>query len=75
VTTLTVTPAQAQKLAAALNVARDAQARAQDVLDTLTAGHPLDAGAVLADVNTDTGVLTFHVARGDASTEGTDDAG
>lgn len=72
-TTLTVTPAQAQALAQRIAAARAAEQAAHDALTLLTLGH-VPADAVLADVNTDTGVLTFHVQQ-PPSPEGADDAG
>lgn len=66
---LTVTPAQAQILASAEQAKAQAIAHAQTVANAMCAGLVPD-GAQLADINTDTGVLTFHV-----ETTGGDDAG
>lgn len=57
-TTVTVTPAQARLLAQRIETARAARAEADATLALLTLGHGLD-DAVLTDVNTVTGVLTF----------------
>jgi hypothetical protein len=52
--TLTVTVAQAQRLAAEMQ-------QMQRTLELLTLGTPAQ-GRTLASVNTDDGTLTFHVA-------------
>ncbi len=59
---LTVTPAQAQRLAHQLACVRDAESHFVATLSTLTLGTPVD-GLRLADINTDDGTLTFHVAH------------
>ena len=58
---VTVTPQQAQHLAAVVSAAQHAQRAAQDAVTLLTLGH-VPAEAVLADINTDDGVLTFREA-------------
>ena len=57
---LTVTPAQAQRLAHHLACIRDAESHFVAMLSTLTLGTPVD-GTRLVDINTDTGALEFHV--------------
>jgi hypothetical protein len=42
---------------------RDAESHFIATLSTLTLGTPVD-GLRLADINTDDGTLTFHVAQG-----------
>ena len=56
---LTVTPAQAQRLAALVSAAQQAQRAAQDAVTLLTLGH-VPPEAVLDDINTDDGMLTFR---------------
>jgi hypothetical protein len=70
VTTLTVTPLQAWHLAHLLQQSQQAKAAADAALALLTLGHPVPHDATLADVNVDTGVLTFHVEQPVALTEG-----
>ena len=55
---ITVTPAQAQRLAAELQ-------QMQRTLEVLTLG-TVAAGCALAGVNTDDGTLTFHAGASDA---------
>ena len=58
--TVTVTPLQAQYLAGLVSEAQRAQRVANEAVALLTLGH-VSADAVLADINTDTGTLTFTV--------------
>lgn len=58
--TVTVTPLQAQYLAGLVAEAQRAQRVANEAVALLTLGH-VPADAVLADINTDTGTLTFTV--------------
>lgn len=69
-TTVTVTPPQARHIAGLIEDAQRAQAAATAAVALLTLGHPLPETATLADVNVDTGVLTFHVEQPVAPTEG-----
>lgn len=64
--TVTVTPLQAAYLAGLVQEAQKAQRVAQEAVALLTLGH-VPADAVLQDINTETGVLTFTetVAHGD----------
>jgi hypothetical protein len=57
-TTVTVTPLQAAYLAGLVADAQKAQRVAGEAVALLTLGH-VPPAAVLADINTDTGVLTF----------------
>ena len=59
-TTVTVTPLQAAHLAGLVAEAQKAQRAASEAVALLTLGH-VPADAVLADINTDTGTLTFTV--------------
>lgn len=59
-TTVTVTPAQAQRLARAIADAEAARLRYADMVATLAAGHVPDH-AVFQGIDTDTGVMSFHV--------------
>jgi len=61
-TTHTVTPAQAQRLAHQFAAMKDAESLFIATLSTLTLGTPVD-GMVLSNINTDDGTLTFHVAH------------
>lgn len=56
----TVTPLQAHYLAGLVAEAQKAQRVANEAVALLTLGH-VPAGAVLQDINTDTGTLTFTV--------------
>lgn len=58
--TLTVTPLQAAYLAGLVAEAQKAQRIANEAVALLTLGH-VPAAAVLQDINTDTGTLTFTV--------------
>ena len=58
--TLSLTPQQAQYLAGLAAEAQKAQRVANEALALLTLGH-VPASAVLQDINTDTGTLTFTV--------------
>jgi hypothetical protein len=60
VKTITLTPAQAQHVAALIQQAQTAKQSADDAVTLLTLGL-VPAGAALTDVNTDTGVCTFTV--------------
>jgi len=62
---ITVTTAQARRLAHQLACVRDAESTFMATLSTLTLGTPVD-GMTLVDINTDTGGLTFHVTHGGA---------
>lgn len=68
-TTVTVTPLQAQYLAGLVQEAQKAQRAANEALALLTLGH-VPAGAVLQNVDVETGVLTF---AGPPATEGPTD--
>ena len=59
-TTVTVTPLQAHYLAGLVREAQQAQAKANDAVALLTLGH-VPPDAVLANINTDTGELSFTV--------------
>lgn len=56
-----VTPAQATHLAQRAEAVRSAERAFQQDLALLMLGADLPAGAVLADINVETGVLTFTV--------------
>jgi hypothetical protein len=62
-TTLTVTPEQARYLAGLVAGAQKAQRVAGEAVALLTLGH-VPAAAVLQDINTETGVLTFSGGDG-----------
>lgn len=57
--TITLTPEQAQHLAQLLQQAQHAQARYTETLAVLTLG-TVGHGLPLANVDVDTGILTFH---------------
>ena len=56
-----VTPAQAAYLAQQVSAVRAAEQALQQALALLTLGAELPEGAILSDINVDTGVLTFTV--------------
>lgn len=58
--TVTVTPLQAAYLAGLVSEAQKAQRVANEAVALLTLGH-VPAAAVLANINTDTGELSFTV--------------
>lgn len=62
--TVTVTPLQANYLAGLVAEAQKAQRIANEAVALLTLGH-VPAEAVLEDINTDTGTLTFRVPSPD----------
>ena len=61
--TVTLTPLQAAYLAGLVSEAQKAQQAANEALALLTLGH-VPSDAVLQDINTDTGVLTFTTPGG-----------
>lgn len=61
--TVIVTPPQAAYLAGLVSEAQRAQRVAHEAVALLTLGH-VPAGAVLQDINTDTGALTFTEGPG-----------
>lgn len=64
--TVALSPAQAGYVANLVTAAQRAQQAANEAVALLTLGH-VPAGAILSDINTDTGVLTFtEVLDGDA---------
>ena len=56
---LTITSAQAAYLAQQVSAVRAAEQALQQALALLTLGAELPEGAILSDINVDTGVLTF----------------
>ena len=58
---VTLTPAQAAYLAQQVSAVRAAEQALQQALALLTLGAELPEGAILSDINVDTGVLTFTV--------------
>lgn len=57
--TVDLTPSQAAHLAQRVQAVRAAEQALQQDLALLTLGADLPAGAVLSDINVETGVLTF----------------
>ena len=60
-TQVLLTPAQAAHLAQQVSAMRAAEQAFQQALALLTLGADLPDGAILSDINVDTGVLTFTV--------------